>query len=174
MRVTVVTQNVDNLHQEAGSTTVHEVHGSLFEVVTRRGRFVRRIAREEMVSVAAKLDRARCGWFVLPRTLAAIRPLAGVGWRGLYRPRVVLFGDTLSEPAWTHALDSVRRCDCFVQVGCSGMVFPAAMLPREAKAVGARVITIDPNEGEGDLWLCGAATTMLPMLVQAAFGPSGV
>jgi NAD-dependent deacetylase len=39
--VTVVTQNVDNLHQEAGSTIVHEVHGSLFEITTRRGRFVR-------------------------------------------------------------------------------------------------------------------------------------
>ena len=101
VRVTVVTQNVDNLHQEAGSTTVHEVHGSLFEIITQRGQLVGRITRQEMASVAAKLDRGRHRWFVLPRTLVAIRPLAGVGWHGLYRPRVVLFGDALSEPTWT-------------------------------------------------------------------------
>ena len=99
--VTVVTQNVDNLHQEAGSTIVHEVHGSLFEVITRRGRFVRLLSRRQMFQIAENLGRARRGWFVLPRVLLAIRPMAGLGLRGLHVPRIVLFGDAMAEPAWS-------------------------------------------------------------------------
>jgi NAD-dependent deacetylase len=168
--VTVVTQNVDNLHQEAGSTIVHEVHGSLFEVATRRGRFVRLLSRRELLRVADRLDRARRGWLVLLRVLLAVRPLAGVGLRGLHLPRIVLFGDAMAEPAWTKALEAARRCDCLIQVGTSGTVLPAAMLPMEAKSAGAKVITIDPNSGEGDVRLQETAATMLPRLVGAAFG----
>lgn len=168
--VTVVTQNIDNLHQEAGSTIVHEVHGSLFEVVTRQGRFVRLLSRRHLLRIAARLDRARRGWLVLPRVLLAIRPLAGIGLRGLRLPRIVLFGDAMAEPAWTQALEAARRCECMIQVGTSGTVMPAAMLPMEAKAAGANVITIDPNGGEGDVWLQGTAATVLPELVRAAFG----
>jgi len=168
--VTVVTQNIDTLHQEAGSTIVHEIHGSLFEVVTRRGRFVQLLSRRELSQMADRLDRARRGVLVLPRTLLAIRPLAGLGFRGLHLPRIVLFNDAMAEPAWTKALEVVQRCDCMIQVGTSGMVMPAAMLPREAKAAGAKVITIDPNEGDGDIWLRGTAATVLPELVRTAFG----
>ena len=71
--VTVVTQNIDNLHQDAGNTIVHEIHGSLFEVVTRRGRFVRLLSRRDLSRMADSLDRVRRGLFVLPRTLLARR-----------------------------------------------------------------------------------------------------
>ncbi len=172
--VTVVTQNIDNLHQEAGSTIVHEVHGSLFEVVTRRGRFVRLLSRRQLLHMAERLNRARRGRLVLPQVLLGIRPLAGIGFRGLHLPRLVLFGDMMAEPAWTRALEASRRCDCMIQVGTSGTVMPAAMLPIEAKAAGAKVITIDPNGGEGDVWLQGTAAIVLPKLVRAAFGtPDG-
>ena len=56
-----------------------------------------------------------------------------------------------------------------IQVGTSGNVWPAAMLPHEAKSPGATVITIDPNCGGGDVWLRGTAATELPRLMQAAF-----
>ncbi len=126
--VTVVTQNIDKLHQEAGSTIVHEVHGSLFEVITRRGCFVGLLSRRELLHMAEALDRAQRGWLVLPRVLLAIRPMAGLGLRGLHLPRIVLFGDAMAEPAWSKALEVARRCDCMIQVGTSGMVLPAAML----------------------------------------------
>ena len=167
--VTVVTQNIDNLHQEAGTTIVHEVHGSLFEIITRRGRFVGLLSRPELLHIAEALDRARRGWLILPRLLLAIRPLAGLGLLGLHLPRIVLFGDAMAEPAWSRALEVARRCDCMIQVGTSGMVMPAAMVPMEAKAAGAKVITIDPNENGGDVWLQGTAATMLPRLVELAF-----
>jgi NAD-dependent deacetylase len=168
--VTVVTQNIDNLHQEAGSTIVHEVHGSLFEVVTQHGRFGRLLSRRQLLRMAENLDRSRRGWLVLPKILLAIHPMAGLGLRGLHLPRIVLFGDTMNEPAWSKSLEAARSCDCMLQVGASGMVMPAAMLPREAKAAGAKVITIDPSDGEGDVWLQGTAATVLPQLVEAAFG----
>jgi NAD-dependent deacetylase len=170
--VTVVTQNIDNLHQEAGSTIVREVHGSLFEVVTRRGRFLRLLSRRELLRMAERLDRARRGWLVLPRLLLAVRPIAGLGLRGLHLPRIVLFNDAMAEPAWSKALEAARGCDCMIQVGTSGNVWPAATLPQEAKAAGAKVVTIDPNCGEGDIWLRGTAATVLPKLVEAAFGGS--
>lgn len=172
--VTVVTQNIDNLHQEAGSTIVHEIHGSLFETVTRKGRFVRLLSRQDLARMACRLERAQRGWPTLPRVLLAIRPMAGLGLGGLHLPRVVLFGDAMAEPAWSHAMEAVRRCDCMIQVGTSGTVMPAAMLPVEAKAAGAKVITIDPNQAEGDLWLEGTTATVLPKLVDTAFGPRAV
>jgi NAD-dependent deacetylase len=168
--VTVVTQNIDNLHQESGSTIVLDVHGSLFEIITRRGRFVGLLSRRELQRIADALDRARRGWFVLPRTLLAIRPMAGLGLRGLHVPRIVLFGDSMAEPAWTKSLEAARNCDCMIQVGTSGNVMPAAMLPREAKAAGAKVITIDPNPSGGDAWLPGTAAEVLPRLMEAAYG----
>jgi NAD-dependent deacetylase len=167
--VTIVTQNIDNLHQEAGSTIVHEVHGSLFEV-TRRGRFHQLLSRRQLIRMADRLDRARRRWFVLPRTLLAVRPMAGLGLRGLHLPRIVLFGDAMAEPAWSNSLAAAQACDCMIQVGTSGNVWPAAMLPQEAKSGGATVIIIDPNCGGGDVWLRGTAATVLPQLVEAAFG----
>jgi len=154
------------------STIVHEVHGSLFEVVTRRGRFVRLLSRRDLSRMADCLDQGRRGLLVLPRILLAIRPLAGLGLRGLHLPHIVLFNDAMAEPAWTKACEAMQHCDCMIQVGTSGTVMPAAMLPREAKAAGAKVITIDPNGGEGDICLRGTAATVLPELVRTAFGES--
>lgn len=168
--VVVVTQNIDGLHGKAGNTIVHEIHGSLFEVVTLRGRFVMLLSRRRLLRMSAALDEARRGWLCLPRTLLAIRPWLGLGLRGLHRPKLVLFGDAMAEPAWSQSLDAVRNCDCLIQVGCSGVVWPAAQLPQTARAAGARVISIDPQRTAGDVWLRGTAAEILPALVQRAFG----
>jgi NAD-dependent SIR2 family protein deacetylase len=91
-------------------------------------------------------------------------------WKGLVRtalrrPR------RLAE--FLHAVLSARRCGCMIQVGTSGTVIPAAMLPMEAKAAGETIITIDPAGGEGDICLAGTAATVLPRLVDAAFNHPG-
>lgn len=169
--VTVVTQNVDGLHREAGNTIVYEVHGSLFEVVSLKGRFRELLSRRELLRISESLDRARRGCCVLPRTLLAIRRWVGVGLRGIRRPNLVLFGDGMAEPAWSRSLTAVRECDCLIQVGCSGAVWPAAQIPDEARRGGARVISIDPQPSAG-LWLAGTAAEVLPALVQSAFGDS--
>lgn len=168
-RVTVVTQNIDGLHGAAGNTIMHEIHGSLFEVVDLKGRFVSLISRRELMRIAASLEKIRRGWFCLPRTLLAVRPWLGLGLRGLHRPKLVLFGDAMAEPDWTLAREAARNCDCLIQVGCSGVVWPAAELPHTAKAAGARLIAVDPQPTAADIWLRGGAAEVLPALVSQAF-----
>jgi len=114
---TVVTQNIDGLHQDAGSSRVLEVHGSLLEIVSASGRPLRRLSRADLREIAARLDRLRHGRLVLPRMLAAVRKMAGIGRGWLHRPNVVLFGDAMAEPAWGLAQDECRRCDLMLQVG---------------------------------------------------------
>jgi NAD-dependent deacetylase len=168
-RVTVVTQNVDRLHQEAGSTAVHEIHGSLFEVVAKDGRPLRTLTRSDLRAIIEGLQRARASRLTLPRMLWSVQPLFGLGAGLLHRPRIVLFGDGMAEPDWSQAREAVQRCEVMLVVGTSELVYPAAMLPHDAKAAGAKVIRIDPEPGTADLWLSGTAGKVLPALLREAF-----
>src|SRR5262249_20390908 len=124
---TVITQNVDGLHQEAGSLRVREVHGSFFKIVTWRGRFLRRIGPDDLARVVERLGKARRGPFKRFRLVRAVRPLLRVGL-SVRRPNVVLFGDALAEPDWTWAQQDAEACDLMLVVGTSGLVWPAASL----------------------------------------------
>lgn len=118
----VVTQNVDGLHQRAGSTQVVELHGNLF---------VDRCFREGMV-----LDRVIATAEPPPRC-----PFCG----GPVRPGVVWFGEALSPRVVQEAETVCRGVDVLIVAGTSGMVYPAAGLPARAKESGAFVIEINPE-----------------------------
>jgi NAD-dependent deacetylase len=168
--VTVVTQNIDSLHQAAGSSRVHEIHGTLFEIVTRGGRLLRRLSRDQLEQVAENLQHARQRRMRLARTAMSLRPVLGIGLRGLYRPKVVLFSEALIEPAWSLSEAAASTCDCLITVGASGLVYPAATIPQIARRSGARLVSVDPAEGTGaDFWLQGAAGAVLPALLRAAY-----
>ncbi|HSW46946.1 MAG TPA: Sir2 family NAD-dependent protein deacetylase [Phycisphaerae bacterium] len=172
--VTVITQNVDGLHQEAGSDDVWEVHGSLLQIVDRQGRRVRCLSRDDLKAV---MDAVRsAGEMSQPRRAiwSAMQPMFGVQAGKLHRPTIVLFGESMAEPDWSNALDAVRDCDCLIAVGTSGVVYPAAALPSDAQAAGAKVITIDPTQPGWGLWLRGTAAEVLPEIVKAMVdsGPS--
>lgn len=167
---TVVTQNIDGLHQEAGSTTVREIHGTLFDVVSPTGHKVRTLTRADLVRLVAALERIERGPFKLPRLIRATSPLMGLGKGLAHRPRVVLFGEHLAEPDWSCAERDASACDVMLVVGTSGEVYPAASLPERASDVGARVIGVGLEPGYGDLWLMGKAGEILPRLVEDAFG----
>lgn len=165
----VVTQNIDGLHQTAGSTTVLEVHGSLAEIVhASTGDVVHRLDREEMQRIAQILrdySEKRTGLFTFVRQL---RKVHRFDWLGRHRPNLVLFGDAMAEPAWTDACRAAEKCDLFLSVGTSGAVYPAAMLPTLASNAGAKIVTIDPHVS-GPCWLQGTAGSVLPKLIAAAF-----
>jgi len=165
--VSVVTQNVDGLHSEAGSSVVHEIHGTFFKIVTLGGTTVRSISRRQMQQVVESLRRALHSRLGLMR---AIRPMLGIEGRQLYRPNVVLFGESMAQPDWQLAQEAVRACDCMISVGTSGSVMPAAGLPHEARSAGTTIIAVDPVGGFGDVRLPGTAAGVLPALVKAAFG----
>ena len=129
--VDVVTQNVDDLHERAGSTRVAHLHGRLL-----RSRC------------------ADCGTGASPDPILAPYDGPDEGRRetppactvcgGPFRPDVVWFGEALPEDAWNAAVESIRACDRVAVVGTSGLVHPAASLPSLARALGRPVLEINP------------------------------
>lgn len=127
-KLTLVTQNVDDLHERAGSRDVIHLHGSL--------------------------HAPRCFACARPHTLTETPEEPAEGRRlepprcqhcnGKMRPGVVWFGEALPEDAWQRACEIVSRCALLVVVGTSGLVHPAASLPRLARECGARVVEINP------------------------------
>jgi len=145
--VTIVTQNVDGLHQRAGSTRVIELHGNLT-------RFKCFVDNQPITDWKASED-------VPPRC-----PRCG----GLVRPDVVWFGERLPEQALNDALTAAKKCDMFLSIGTSGTVEPAASLPYRALDSGAAVVVSNldvPNRATPPLYyINGRAGVLLPELVQ--------
>jgi NAD-dependent deacetylase len=138
--IAVVTQNIDGLHQLAGSQTVHELHGSLW--------------------------RVRCSWChekKLDRSvpLADVRCSCGQYWR----PDIVWFGDALSQIVLDAVVEAMNDCDLLVSIGTSAVVYPAAQMPLIAKRAGATLVEINPEDTPMsevfDYRLRGTATEML-------------
>ena len=120
---TVVTQNVDGLHQRAGSSDVTEVHGSIWTVRCVRCDFE---TQEMRVPLPELPPRCQCG--------------------GLLRPGVVWFGEGLHPGVWDNAVQAVSSCDVLLVVGTSAVVYPAASLAPLAKRSGAKVIEVNPDD----------------------------
>ena len=120
--LTLVTQNVDNLHIVAGSKHVIELHGNL----TRN-----------RCSECSKIEQS-------PEKQGGVPKCSSCG--GLMRPDVVLFGETLDEKTIRKAQEASALCEVFFSVGTSGLVEPAASLPYLAKANGAYLIEINEEE----------------------------
>lgn len=131
--VRVITQNVDDLHERAGSTGVIHLHGSLF---ASRCLDCGRAAVPD--PILADIDRLAEG----AREAPPCCPACGAP----FRPGVVWFGEALPEAAWSEACAALEDCELLVVVGTSGLVHPAAALPRHARAAGARIVEINPAD----------------------------
>ena len=122
----VVTQNVDNLHYDAGSRVVHEFHGSLKKLVC--------------LSCFSRYAISDIDLAVLPPRCSHCN--------GILKPDVIFFGEPIPEPARTDAFAETRQADCFVLIGTTGTVAPANLIPGAAKANGAKIIEINPAPSE--------------------------
>ncbi len=142
----VVTQNVDGLHQRAGSQCVLELHGT--------GEFC--------VCVRC---RKRFDSVLVPRVPLPPRCTCG----GVLKPDVVMFGEGLPEGVLREAQTRVSRCDALIVVGTSASVYPAAALPALARSAGAAVIEVNPEPavraGQADVRLAVRAGDVMPRLV---------
>jgi NAD-dependent deacetylase len=151
----VVTQNVDGLHQQAGSRRVAEVHGNLREARC-----------------------AGCGAIEPIETMATLlragAPPRCRGCGGWLRPNVVLFEELLPAPAYEQAEAACRECGVLLVVGSSLEVYPVAGLPALAVECGARLIIVNreatPCDGLADLVLRGEAGTVIPQIAGAVEG----
>jgi NAD-dependent protein deacetylase/lipoamidase len=144
----LITQNVDGLHQRAGSRNVVELHGSIARVkCSHEGTIVARWDENER-------DVPLC-------------PSCGA----YLRPDVVWFEEMLPEAALAPAEDAARRCDVLLVVGTSAEVYPAAALPESVRAAGALVVEVNPKvtalSAEAQYVLRGPAGVVLPALVSA-------
>ncbi len=169
--VTVITQNIDALHQRAGSREVCEVHGSLYELVDFAGRVVKTLSREDIFEIGEILKPIMTGNTDFANLHDRLMPYIGEQFLRQYRPKIVLFGDSLSEPDWSNAVKATAVCDCMLAVGSSCQVYPAASLVHEARNRRTSIITVDPKTGSGDIWLKGDAGEIMPRLIEKACAP---
>ncbi len=150
-QVSVITQNIDGLHQRAGSSDVIELHGSMNRFKCVHGKHTG-FTFEDFAGQESKPPRCpHCG--------------------DLLRPEVVWFGEALPPDAIGRAQQLSAACDVMLVVGTSGVVFPAAAMPLIAKDAGAVVIDVNPEKdalaARADIFLKGPGGEVLPDLVAA-------
>jgi NAD-dependent deacetylase len=149
--VTVVTQNIDGLHQAGGSTRVLELHGSIRRYKCFSGKHTG-YTRADLAGQTEKPPRC---------------PACG----DLIRPDIVWFGEYLPEQVIRDAYDACRVAEVALVVGTSGVVQPAASLPYIAQDAGATVIDVNPEadeiSGMADIYLRGKGGDVLPQLIKA-------
>lgn len=157
-RMGVVTMNVDGLHQDAGSSQVVEVHGSVQQVLcTTHGA----IDASQILKDVARMKALRC-----PTCHSSPRP------------GVVLFTESLPSSSWREARTLCRALspsDVMLVVGTTNSVYPAAGLPEEAAARGVKVIEVNleptPLTPQVSTFIRGGAERVLPLLVASALAP---
>ncbi len=143
--VTLVTQNIDGLHQAAGSQDVIELHGNLFA--------------NKWLDGSGRCEHA---------TVVPGEPPHCATCGAMMRPGVVWFGEDLPRVARYRAEHAAQTCDLCLVVGTSGLVYPAAGLPGMASEHGAAVIVVNPQPSVLDqtasLVLSAPAGECLPLL----------
>ncbi len=144
----VVTQNVDNLHRQAGSKTVYELHGNIM-----RNYCIDCLTEYPDELIFSSNQVPRCN-----------------SCEGMVRPGVVWFGELLPQDQWDAAEKASSSADVFFSIGTSGVVYPAASLPYEAKRNGAYIVEINPEptpiSSIADEFLQGKSGEILPLLIE--------
>ena len=144
LNVIIVTQNIDGMHQRAGSKNVIELHGSIWRVRCDREGWV----KEDVSVEKFKKRKCDCGAWL--------------------RPDIIWFSDILNRDTVQQADEAVSTCDLFVSIGTSGVVWPAAGYPQLAKSTGALCIELNPQPSEQSLIYervyKGKAGELLPQL----------
>jgi NAD-dependent deacetylase len=146
--VTLITQNVDGLHERAGARDIVRFHGSIW--------------RLQCASACGEAD-----WDDRRAPLPELPPRCP-GCHGLARPGVVWFGETIDPDVLRRSIEATA-CDVFLSLGTSSLVYPAAGLMSQAKTCGAFTIEINPVPTDAssylDLSIALAAETALPALM---------
>jgi NAD-dependent deacetylase len=148
-RFTLITQNVDGLHDRAGSLIILKVHGDIWTL--------------RCIACARE-------WRDVRPSLPRLPPQCDCG--GMARPGVVWFGEGLPQDTWSAAVEAARGAELLLVVGTSAVVYPAAGLVQLAQSAGAKVVEINvaetPVSAMVDLSWRASATIALPQLIQSA------
>ncbi len=144
----VITQNIDNLHQEAGSRNVYEFHGTSRRLVCSHCRFKQDVEDVDLRSLPPRCQK--CG--------------------GVLRPDFVFFGEPIPEPANSLSFREAQIADVFLVIGTTGEIMPASMVPLAAKQNGAVIIEVNTETTRftheiTDIFIQGKATTVMAALL---------
>ncbi|MBS3807802.1 MAG: NAD-dependent deacylase [Bacteroidales bacterium] len=145
----VITQNIDNLHQEAGSSNVYEFHGNSRNLVCQQCD-IRYPAREELLEPLPPRCE-RCG--------------------SVLKPDFIFFGEMIPQLAYQKSMEEATHGEIFILVGTTGEIMPASMIPQIAKENGLKIIEVNPNYSHftgsiADIFLQGKATEVFQMLLE--------
>lgn len=155
--MTIITQNIDDLHERAGSTHVIHLHGSIHK----------NKCFADCQGSPTPVDVSALRWD------AAAGPPACPFCGGWVRPDVVWFGEMLPPEAVAASRVLLAKTDLVLVIGTSGVVAPASQMPYQAKYAGAKIIEVNPVESEitpaADAWLAAPAGEALPQLVEMAY-----
>lgn len=153
----LITQNIDGLHQRAGSQRVIEIHGSL--------------ARVKCFDHQHMLE-----YWPEPEPGAEVPPRCP-RCQSKLRPDVVWFGEMLDEEVWLRAIQAMSTCDLFFSIGTSGVVEPAASLVKKAERLRAAVVInnleVKTLSTHRRYQLNGSAGVLFPLIVEAAWPEKG-
>ena len=145
----VITQNIDNLHQAAGNTVVHEFHGNSHKLVCTK-------CKRHFTLAEVNLD-------VLPPKCA--------NCGGLIKPDFIFFGEGIPSEAYQASHIAAGKADVFVIIGSTGEVSPANHIPVHAKNTGATIIEVNPENSKytnfiTDIHLKGKAGEIMAKLME--------
>lgn len=148
----VITQNIDNLHQEAGSVTVREFHGN-----------------------SKKLKCLKCGQIYHARDIDFKNiPPKCVKDGEILKPDFIFFGEGIPQEAYSNSFADAEKAEVCLVIGSTGEVTPASYVPRTAKQAGATIIEVNPEESMftgsvTDIHLKGKASVVMQKLAEQLF-----
>ena len=144
---TIITQNIDNLHQEAGSKNVYDYHGN-----------------------SQRLVCPKCGATYHPDEidLSKLPPRCKKDGE-ILKPDFVFFGEPIPPVAAKKATEEAQTADVFLLIGTTGEIMPASMIPQMAKQYGAKILEINPEESTfthtiTDVYVRGKAGEIIPVI----------
>lgn len=149
----VITQNIDNLHQQAGSKKVYEFHGTSRNLICTNCNKIYSATNIDISQLPPKCER--CGTVL--------------------KPNFVFFGEPIPEPARTNSFAEAEKADVFILIGTTGEIMPASIIPIEAEKNGAKIIevNIQPSNYTSsitDIFLEGKATKIMQKLLELLKG----
>lgn len=145
----IITQNIDNLHQEAGSKTVYEFHGNSKQLACTSCSFscsASKISLDKLPVLCPECDQ-------------------------LIKPDFIFFGEEIPPQAYQNSIDAARKSEVMIVIGTTGEVMPACQMPIVAKESGATIIEINPETSKfthsiTDIFLQGKASEILNEIIR--------
>jgi NAD-dependent deacetylase len=144
----IITQNIDNLHYEAGNRNIIEYHGNTRDLICLNCGEKQKVSKTDLSNLPPRCEK--CG--------------------GILKPDFIFFGEPIPTLAYNRSNEEAQKADVVLVVGTTGVIMPASLIPRYAKDNGAKIIEINTEETAytqsiTDIFLRGKATEILPKLL---------